>query len=269
MKTISNKNALLKFIEKETNLGFVPTMGALHEGHKSLIKKSLKQCGKTIVSIFVNKPQFNKKNDFLKYPRNIKRDIKLLKNLKVHYLYLPKNNQIYPKGINKNIKISAFSKKLCGKFRPGHFESVADVIDRFVKIIKPKKIYLGEKDMQQLKIVDHFIKKNYRKTKVVGCKTVRQNDGVPYSSRNFLLKKKEKKIASRVYNLLIHKKKILIKKPKSLRFLRKKIIKLGVSKIDYIKILDINKLIKPYKKNKKYKIFIAYYLGGTRLIDNI
>ena len=269
MKIISDKNKLVKFIQSEKNLGFVPTMGAIHHGHISLIRKSINQCDKTIMSIFINKPQFNKESDFQKYPRVLKKDISILKKLKVDFLYLPTVNQIYPSGSNKNIKISPFGKKLCGKFRPGHFEAVVDVIERFIKIIKPKKIYFGEKDMQQLKIIEDFVKKKHIKVKVVRCKTIREKNGIAYSSRNFLLSLKEKKIASKIYKLLIYKKKFLFKNKLPLKILKKKILKLGVNKIDYIEILDINKLTKPFKKNKKYKIFISYYLGSTRLIDNI
>ena len=130
MKIISHKNKLVKFINNEKNLGFVPTMGGIHPGHISLIKRSIRECKKTAVSIFVNKPQFNRKYDFKKYPRNIKKDIKKLQKLKIDFLYLPKVKDIYPKGQNKNIKISSLKKKLCGKNRPGHFEAVVDVIDR-------------------------------------------------------------------------------------------------------------------------------------------
>ena len=269
MKTISNKNKLIKFTHCEKNLGFVPTMGAIHQGHISLINKCVSQCEKTIVSIFINKPQFNKKSDFHKYPRLLKKDISILKKFKVDYLYLPSVNQIYPNGRNKNIKISSFRKKLCGKFRPGHFEAVVDVIDRFIKIIKPKNIYFGEKDMQQLKIIEHFVNKNHSKTKVIGCKTIRDKNGVALSSRNFLLSIKENQIASKIYKLINDNKQNLIKKKLSLVSIKRKIFMLGVRKIDYIKILDINKLTKPYKRNNKYKIFVAYYLDSTRLIDNI
>ena len=178
-------------------------------------------------------------------------------------------NQIYPQGYSKQIKISSFAKKLCGRFRPGHFEAVTDVIDRFIKIIKPKKIYFGEKDMQQLKIIEDYIKKNKIKTKVIRCKTIREKNGIPYSSRNFLLSSKEKLIASKIYKLIIREKKNLVKNKISSRFIKNQIFKLGSNKIDYLDVLDINKLIKPYKKNNKNKIFIAYYLGSTRLIDNI
>ena len=269
MKIIKSKNKLKKFIWNEKNLGFVPTMGAIHLGHISLVKKCISQCDKSIVSIFINPSQFNRKSDFQKYPRVLKKDISILKKLKIDYLYLPSVSQIYPNGENNNIKISSLGKKLCGKFRPGHFEAVADVIDRFIKIIQPKRIYFGNKDMQQLKIIEHFVGKNHVKTNVVGCKTIREKNGVACSSRNFLLSLKEKMIASKIYKLIVNKKQNLINNKISLRTIKKKISALGATRIDYIEILNINKLIKPYKKNNKYKIFIAYYLGTTRLIDNI
>ena len=269
MKIISDKNKLVKFIQSEKNLGFVPTMGAIHLGHISLIRKSINQCDKTIMSIFINKPQFNKESDFQRYPRVLKKDISILKKLKVDFLYLPTDNQIYPFGQNKKITISPFSKKLCGKLRPGHFEAVADVIENFIRIIKPKKIYFGNKDMQQLKIIEHFVKKKYNQIKIIGCKTIREKNGIAYSSRNFLLNQKEKKISSKIYKVLINKKKNLIQKKISLDRIKNKIFELGVHKIDYIKLLDINKLVKPYRKNRRYKIFIAYHLRTTRLIDNI
>jgi len=269
MKIILHKNKLIKFILNEKNLGFVPTMGSIHKGHISLIKRSIKECSKTVVSIYINKPQFNRRSDFNKYPRNISLDVKKLKKVKDDILFLPKTNQIYPDGKNKNIKINSFKKKLCGKNRPGHFEAVADVIDRFIKIINPKRIYFGEKDMQQLKIIEHFLKKNHPKTKVVSCKNIREKNGIPCSSRNNLLSKIEKKIASDVYNFLKRSKNNLIKKKINIRKINEEIYKLGVKKIDYIKLLDSNKLVKPYKRKKKYKIFIAYYLKSTRLIDNI
>jgi len=181
MKIFFNKNKLIKFIKNEKNLGFVPTMGSIHMGHASLVKKSILQSDKTIVSIFVNKQQFNRRLDYQKYPRTLRKDILILRKLKVNFLYIPSNNEIYLKGPNRKIKISSFEKKLCGKFRPGHFKAVVDVIERFVNIIRPRKIYLGEKDMQQLKIIEHFIKKNYEKIKIIPCKTVREKNGIAYS----------------------------------------------------------------------------------------
>ena len=165
MKIFLNKKKLIEIIQHEKNLGFVPTMGAIHRAHTYILKKSISLCNKTIVTIFVNKPQFNKITDYKKYPRNLKKDISILRKCKVDYLYLPSTKQIYPFGSNKKIKISSFSKKLCGKFRPGHFEAVVDVIDRFIRIIKPNKIFLGKKDLQQLKIIKEFMDKNQIKTK--------------------------------------------------------------------------------------------------------
>ena len=269
MKIFLSKAELTKCIKHEKDLGFVPTMGAIHAGHLTLIKKSIEQCNKTIVSIFVNSPQFNKKSDFKKYPRTLTNDIRKLKTMKVNFLYLPRQKEIYPKGVNKKIQVNSFHKKLCGKFRPNHFKAVVDVVDRFIKIINPKKIYLGKKDMQQLILLNDFIKKNHFGIKIIECKTIRLKTGLAYSSRNFLLTIKEKIIASKIYKIILSNKKYIIKNKLSISYIKKRIFNLGAKKIDYIMLLDINKIIKPYKKNNNFKIFIAYYLSSTRLVDNI
>ena len=269
MKIILNKNKLIKLLNKDKNIGFVPTMGAIHKGHISLIKKSMKQNKKTVVSIFVNRPQFNEQDDFNKYPRVLNNDKKILKKLNVDYIFIPSEKQIYPKGVNKNIKIDNFKNNLCGKFRPNHFEAIIDVVQRFIKIIKPKKIYLGKKDMQQLILIKNYLRKNKIKTKVIACKTIRQMNGVAYSSRNFLLSNKDHKIASKIYKLLIKSKKKILKEKYYINLVKRKIFNLGVKKIDYLKIIDINKVIKPYKIKSNKKIFLAYYINSVRLIDNI
>ena len=269
MKIFLKKNKLIKCIQNEKDLGFVPTMGAIHEGHISLFKRSIQECKKTIVTIFVNKPQFNKKADYKNYPRNTINDIKKIRQTKVDYLYLPTAKQIYPNGKNRKVKIIPFSKKLCGKYRPGHFEAVVDVIDRFTNLIRPKKIYLGNKDMQQLIILENFIKKKFKKIKVVGCKTIREKNGLAISSRNLLLTKKQKKIASLVYRLILKNKKKLIKKFSIAVEIKNKINKLGITNLEYLRKININKINNSSKSKKNYKIFVAYYLGKTRLIDNI
>ncbi len=269
MKIISNKRKLTYILKDKKDLGFVPTMGAIHRGHTSLIRKSIKLSQKTIVSIFINKYQFNQKIDYQKYPKNIRRDISILRKYKIDYLYLPTIKQIYPDGPSKNIKISSLSKQLCGKFRPNHFESVVDVVNRFVKIIEPSKIFFGEKDMQQLKIIEDFFRKKKAKIKVIYCKTIREKNGIAYSSRNVLLLSKQKKIASDIYKLISKNKKQVVKNNYLIKNIKTKILNMGVKKIDYLKILDVNKLIKPFRKNVKFRIFISYYLGKTRLIDNI
>ena len=268
MKIILSTNRLKNLIFKDKNLGFVPTMGGIHKGHIYLIKKSIIQCKKTVVSIFINKPQFNKKNDYLSYPRVLKKDIKILKKLKIDILFIPNLKQIYPNGPNKNLKISSLENKLCGKLRPGHFKAVVDVIERFINIIKPKKIYLGQKDMQQLRIIKKFFKENNVRTKVVECKTIREKNGMAYSSRNFLLTPDEKKIGSKIYKLLLKQKNNLIIKKISINKIKNKIINLGANKIDYIEILSSKNLCKSNDK-KHLKVFISYNIRNVRLIDNI
>jgi len=165
--------------------------------------------------------------------------------------------------------INNFSKKLCGKYRPGHFIAVADVINRFIKIINPKNIYFGKKDMQQFIILKDFIKRNYKNINVVGCKTIREKNGIALSSRNELLSKRQKNIGSLIYHMILNKKNELITRKYKITKIKKEILKAGVKKIDYIETININKLIKPYKKKNNFRIFIAYYLGETRIIDNI
>ena len=269
MKIFYNKKDVTRALNFEKNVGFIPTMGALHKGHISLIKKSKLQCKKTLLSIFVNKPQFNKSNDYKSYPRNIKHDIRLIQKNKVDYLYLPKSNEIYPNGPNKNIKINSFHKQLCGKFRPNHFHAVVDVISRFIDIINPTKIYLGEKDLQQLLLIKDFLISKKIKNKINMCKTVREKKGIPYSSRNLLLKNKHKIIAAKIYKHIKKNKIKIVKRKIKLRNIKKLIYKMGVDSIDYVNIIDINKIIKPYIKKRKYKIFLAYNINKVRLIDNI
>ena len=150
MKIFKDKHSLKREILKAKGISFVPTMGGLHKGHISLIKKSKKTKLKTLVSIFVNPKQFNQKKDFKSYPRNQKKDLKILRNLKVDYLYLPSIKDIYSFKPNNKVFLDKFSKQLCGKYRKGHFRGVLNVVNRFLDIIKPKKLLMGRKDFQQL-----------------------------------------------------------------------------------------------------------------------
>ena len=272
MKIITSTKQLISIINsKNLNLCFIPTMGGLHKGHISLITKAKKKKLKTLVSIFVNPTQFNNINDFKKYPRNINKDIIKLKKINPDFLFIPKKKEIFKdKRINK-IKLGKFSKYLCGKYRGDHFTGVVDVIDRFLKIINPLYIFLGEKDYQQLILIKKFINKKYR-TIVVPCETIRDKGGFAYSTRNLLLNGKEKIIGSKIFQLLRKNKKIIKKKKnyyKILKNLNDKILKLGASKIEYLELIDLDTNTKISYKTKKFKIFIAYYLGMIRLIDNI
>ena len=159
MKLFTNKKQLQTEIRKFNNISFVPTMGALHKGHESIIRKSVKRSGKTLVSIFVNPKQFNNKKDLDTYPKNNRNDLELLKSLNIHYLYKPSYDDIYKFKTKNKIHLDKFSRDLCGQFRKNHFQGVIDVVNRFLEIIKPKTILLGQKDFQQLYLIKKHIKK--------------------------------------------------------------------------------------------------------------
>jgi pantoate--beta-alanine ligase len=271
MKIFKNKLILQKEISKDNSLSFVPTMGGLHKGHLSLIKKAKKYKCKICVSIFVNPTQFNKRADFKNYPRNLKPDIRELKKLKIDYLYLPTYNDVYSFKTKNQIYIDKFSKQLCGKFRKGHFEGVLNVINRFLEIINPKYIFLGIKDFQQLILIKRHIRKNKIKTKVIECKTIRERNGVACSTRNLNLKNNELKIASNIYRYLFNLNKNIIKNYSLLKVnrIKKDLILLGATKIDYIENLNIEGYEKKGQLKNKFKLFIAYYIKNIRLIDNI
>ena len=271
MKIFKNKLILQKEISKDNCLSFVPTMGGLHKGHLSLIKKAKRYKCKICVSIFVNPTQFNKRNDFKNYPRSLKSDIKELKKLKVNYLYLPTYEDIYSFKTKRKIYIDKFSKQLCGKYRKGHFKGVLNVINRFLEIINPKYIFLGNKDLQQQILIDSHIKKNNINTKVIKCKTIREKNGVACSTRNLNLTNRELTMASNIYKYLLKLNKRIKKNYKlfKINVIRKDLISLGATKIDYIENLNIKYFGDNRKLKNKFKLFFAYYINEIRLIDNI
>ena len=271
MKIFKNKEQLKREIGNKKSISFVPTMGGLHKGHISLIKTAKKYTNETLVSIYVNPKQFNKKEDFKKYPLNLVKDLKILKKLKVNYLYLPTYKDLFKFKPFHRVYLHKFAKKLCGKYRKGHFKGVLDVVNRFLEIVRPKYLFLGLKDFQQLILIKKHILKNKIVTKITSCKTVREPSGVACSSRNFNLNKNQMKIAKDVFNYLI---KIKKKTKKNLKLFdstlfKKDLIKIGVNKIDYLEIINRKTLEKPKKSNENFNIFIAYYLNKVRLIDNI
>ena len=268
MKLFTNKKKLQKEIKYIKNISFVPTMGALHKGHESLIKKSVGGSKKTLVSIFINPKQFERKKDFKNYPKNYKDDLRIVKKLKVDYLYKPTYKSIYGFKTKNKIFLHKFSKKLCGKFRKGHFKGVLDVVNRFLEIIKPKKIFLGNKDFQQLVLIKEHIKKNRINTKIISCKTIRDKNFIAYSSRLKKLKNYEKVNLVRIIKILRNYKKNLISKRINYNFykIKNKLLSVGAKKVDYVELLDLKTLKKP-KKNK-FNLFFAFYVGKVRFIDN-
>ncbi len=270
MKILLNNYDLNEALKHIPNLGFVPTMGSLHKGHISLIKKSKKESSKTIVSIFVNPKQFNSRSDFKKYPKNTNKDLSLLKKLKVDFVYLPNENQIYPSKRKFNIKLNKNNQIMCAKFRKGHFEGVLDVMNRLTKIINPTKIFMGEKDYQQLYLVKNFLEKKY-KTKIISCKTIRHKNKIALSSRNMLLNKSNLNTAGKIYRKLVNIRKNIHNQKNIFNFLKKQKKQLEINyriKIDYLELRK-EKNLKLAINDNNSRLFIAYYLNKVRLIDNL
>ena len=271
MKVLLNNSSLFKSLRPFNDLGFIPTMGGIHKGHLSLINKSNKLCKKTIVSIFVNPKQFNNKKDLKSYPRNIKKDLNILKNSKkIDFVYLPKFSDIYKNKNKSKVKLSKKDKILCAKFRKGHFEGVLDVMNKLTKIINPQKIFMGEKDFQQLYLVKRLLEKKY-KTKVIPCKIIRDKNKVALSSRNFLLNKSNLNVAANIYKKLVNIKRNIKNKKKISNFLisqNKELKNKYKIKIDYLELRNIKNLKTSNTKNNS-RLFIAYYLNNVRLIDNV
>ncbi|MDA8701771.1 pantoate--beta-alanine ligase [Candidatus Pelagibacter bacterium] len=270
MKILLNNLTLIRKIRPFDDIGFIPTMGGIHNGHISLIERSKKLCKKTIVSIFVNPKQFNNKKDFNTYPVNIKQDLSVLKRIRgIDFIYIPKFKDIYDTDKKSKIKIDINDKILCAKFRKGHFEGVLDVMDKLTNLIKPKKIFMGKKDFQQLFLVKNFIEKKYQ-TKVIGCKTIRDKNKLALSSRNILFNKDNLETARNISKRFFLIKKKIEKHKNIKKFLletKKKMQKKFKIKIEYLELRN-EKNLNVSKKFKGSKLFVAYYLKDIRLIDN-
>ena len=271
MKILLHNQILNKELRRFNDIGFVPTMGGIHKGHISLIRKSKKNCKKTIVSIFINPKQFNNKKDFKTYPNNIKKDLSILRKINgVDFVYIPKFNDVYNSKRKSKIIINKKDKILCAKYRKGHFEGVIDVMDKLTNIIKPKKIFMGKKDFQQLFLVKNYIEKKY-KTKVIGCKTIRDKNKLALSSRNYLLNNDSLNIATKITKRLFSIKNKIKKENDINKFLSKisknleKEFKIKIEYLEHRYELSLKLSNKPHKS----KIFLSYYLNDVMLIDNI
>ena len=267
---------LKKFIDsKDLSVGLVPTMGALHKGHLSLVEKAFKENDYVVISIYINPTQFNNISDFENYPQNQKKDKSLLEPFKKKIIvYTPDNKDIYPNGIKSNsYNFGSLDQHMEGKFRENHFNGVATVIEALFKNIAPNKAYFGEKDFQQFQIIKSLVEQKKIKTNLVLCPIIRGKDGLALSSRNKYLNSKQKKLAPLIYCTLKKIKRIY--NQHDVKELEKifidKIEESKQLKVEYFCIASENDLI-PIKKianNKNFRIFIAVYVGQTRLIDNI
>lgn len=258
--------------KKSKSIGFVPTMGKLHQGHLSLIRRARKENDMVVVSIFVNPIQFGPREDFKKYPRDFKKDSQVCRREKVDVLFCPSSRQMYPQGFSSFVEVAGQSELLCGQYRPGHFRGVATVVAKLFNIIQPDTAYFGKKDYQQAVIIRKMVSDLAMPIEVRLLATVREKDGLALSSRNSYLEGQNRKDASLIYKALRSCEEIIKKgerNPDKIIKLFKKIISAGKFKVQYIQIVDPQTLMPLKKIRKNLLIVTAVYLGKTRLIDNI
>ena len=232
---------------KEMGIGFVPTMGALHKGHISLIEKSESENDITVVSIFVNPTQFDNAEDLEKYPNQLKSDIKILENLKVNYLFVPTFDELYSDNYKYKVEETELSKILCGASRNGHFTGVLTIVIKLLNIVNPSKAYFGEKDYQQLSLVRGMTEAFFMDVEIVGCPIIREDDGLALSSRNQRLTKDERAKA-KLFPMLLQS---------------------DLSNNQIITELENNGFEVDYIETNFNRRFGAVYLGKVRLIDNV
>lgn len=274
LKTISDYN---EFIQKNSikSIGLVPTMGALHEGHLSLIENAQRDCECVVVSIFVNPTQFNNPNDLTNYPRTIPQDLESINKTGEDVLvYVPSVEEIYPEGTKSNhFDFGNLSKYMEGEFRQGHFDGVGTVLQRLFDLIKPNRAYFGEKDYQQLAVVRRLVKLTGQPVEIIGCETYRETNGLAKSSRNKLLTEKEKIKAGIIYEQLLLAKKLFGSKPISeiKKMVKQAFKSLKFFKLEYIEIASVEDLVpaETIEPDKNYRAFIAVYCNEVRLIDNM
>jgi len=275
MFVFSTYNQIQKHLKKKFGaLGLVPTMGSLHQGHLSLVQKALADNDHVIVSIFINPTQFNNTNDLKKYPQNIAKDQELLNSIDEKIIvYTPDAGDLYPdKVIAKSYDFGSLAFYMEGAFRPGHFNGVATIVEALLRKLKPNRAYFGQKDFQQLRVIQLLNSQLELGIEIIGCRTVRENDGLAMSSRNLMLNKEERKAATLIYETLeklsIYEGQRNIDQMKA--FFVKNIAKEKCLKLEYFFVANPKELIpvKEIKPNKDFWLYVSVYAGKTRLIDN-
>lgn len=259
-------------------IGLVPTMGALHEGHASLVKKAVAENNVVFVSVFVNPTQFNNKEDLAKYPRNLERDAQLLESIGAHFVFAPTPEEMYTaEEMNTTFEydFEGLDKVMEGKMRPGHFNGVVQVVSRLFYLVQPDRAYFGEKDYQQLAIIHQMVERSALKDtfgdlKIIGCPIVRQADGLAMSSRNERLSESEKKLATNIYRIL--KNSVESAKNASVREIEQQVTDainaIDGLEVEYYEIVDKTTLL-PAKDFSNAIGCVTVYCGPVRLIDNI
>jgi pantoate--beta-alanine ligase len=271
------KEKLFDVIDNQVNqgksIGFVPTMGALHQGHLDLMLKAKAENDFLAVSIFVNPIQFNNREDYEKYPRVADADQKLLKGIGCDLLFAPDEHVIYPEPVSERYHFGSLETVMEGAFRPGHFNGVAVVVRRLFELVRPTKAYFGEKDFQQLAIIQALVRDFNLPVKVVPCPTVREADGLAMSSRNMRLTPEERAIAPRIFEVLskaVSLRNVL--SPAEMRvFAMQELAKTPEFRLDYVEVADAVSLqpLQHWNSATSARIFVALHLGSVRLIDNM
>lgn len=274
-RIVDLKNALFEARKEGKEIGLVPTMGALHEGHASLVRRSVKENGITVVSVFVNPTQFNDKNDLKNYPRDLEADCRLLAECNADYVLAPEVEEMYPTPDNRRFEYPPVSTVMEGAHRPGHFNGVCQVVSRLFYIVRPDRAYFGEKDWQQIAVVKAMVRHLQLDVQIVECPIVRDSDGLARSSRNTLLAPDERAIAPAVYNAL--KESVGYAKTHTLKDTHAKVISdinsVDGLKVEYFAIVDGNTLqeVTEWEDSPYVVGCITVYCGKTpiRLIDHI
>lgn len=277
MNIFKTKNELQTHLKKHKqtkNIGFVPTMGALHQGHLSLIKKAKEENDLVVVSVFVNPTQFDNQEDLIKYPKNLEKDIALLKTVNCDVLFTPDVSEIYNTQITADsFNFGGIESEMEGKFRKGHFDGVGAIVKRLFEIVQPNKAYFGEKDFQQLQIIKKLVAITKLPVTIIPCAIFREEDGLAMSSRNIRLTEEQRKAAPFIYKTLKKaKKKFGTKNAEEVtKWVQKKFKKHPVLELEYFVIADEKSLkqITEKDKNNQARAFIAVYAGNIRLIDNL
>lgn len=253
-------------------VGVVPTMGALHQGHLSLVKQAKAACDRVIVTVFVNPKQFNNADDLDKYPRTEDADAEALAPFDVDVMYLPTPDQIYPDGFSTNVSVSGVSEGLCGAHRPGHFDGVATVVAKLLLQTGADRAFFGEKDFQQLQVVKRLVRDLDIPTEIVGCATVREEDGLALSSRNVRLSETARNTAPRLYAILQDVADELGRgaTAEAAIYTAKARIELaGFSEVEYLELRAEDGLTPMTVLDRPARLLVAAWLDGVRLIDNI
>jgi len=257
---------------KEHVLGLIPTMGALHEGHVSLVRAAKQDCSPVVASIFVNPMQFGPGEDLQKYPRTFEHDAAALENLGVNYLFAPEASEMYPNGFHTSVSVDGLSDRLEGRSRPGHFRGVATVVLKLFEIVQPQRAYFGRKDAQQLRIIRQMATDLNLDAQIITCPIVREPDGLAMSSRNAYLQGDARRAATVLYRALISAKKEIeagqTEAARLLETMRQVFEKEPNAALDYAEIVDADTLEPVLRLRKTCLALVAAFVGKTRLIDN-